>query len=407
MNGLIFDEKTMYEGNIFKYEQRLQSHLNRYADTGSLLTTYFSQSQKDITVDRGTKSIDELFGRMSPLRFNMIYDMPINGFGQANPENTDELQVEDINVDGEATIIPGTVVPKVMDFFMINHLKMIAIFEVTDVVYDSMKVNGFYKIRYRLHSTSDETVENLKRQVTGTFHCDLNAIGSDVNPIIKEENFIKRGQIIQMVNHMIDLYKAMYYNERHNCFLFYDQQSGLNWFDMCGNEFMAKHGIMNAENSTRVVVLNKKIRDPNLPEYYANSVYSWLELGAPLRLLQKFPYILNYSDSYLDSSFNLWGEGDTQIMQPVHLSESKGNLQGLTVFDEITFSALSNPDLEPIANEFERLIWKYIHKGDSLSLEDVSLLMADPLISGAKRCLETYIYTPMVIYIIRQVLRMD
>ncbi len=406
MNGLVFDEKTFYEGNIFKYEQRLQSHLNRYADTGSILTTYFSQSQGDITVDRGTKTIDELFGRMSPLRFNMISDMPLNGFGQANPENTDELQVEDINVDGEATVIPNTVVPKVMDFFIVNHLKMTAIFEVTDVTYDSMKVNGFYKIKYRLHSTSQETIENLKLQVVARFHCDLNAVGSDVNPIIKEENFVKRGQVIQMVNHMINLYKAMYYNEKHNCFLFYDQQSGRNIFDMCGNEFMAKYGLMNTRNSSKVVVLSKKIRDPQIAQHYANSVYSWLELGAPARLLQKFPYILNESEGYPDSSFNLWGEGDTLIIQPIAIQQAKINWQEHSVFSEETFKGLMNHDTEPIASEYERLLWRFINKED-LSMDDISLLTADPLISGAKYCMETYLYTPMTLYIIKQILRMD
>ena len=147
--SLIFDEKTMINGNIFKYEQRLQSHMNKYIGTGAVLTTYFPLNENATTVDRGLQTEDQIFGRKSPLRFNQVNDFPLHEFGQANPENTDEQQVEDILVEGDATILPQTIVPKQNDFFMVNHLKMNALFRVTSVTYDSMKREGFYKIHYR------------------------------------------------------------------------------------------------------------------------------------------------------------------------------------------------------------------------------------------------------------------
>ena len=212
MSGLIFDEKTMLNSNIFKYEQRLQSHMNKYIGSGAILTTYFSQNENATTVDRGLQTADQLFGKKSPFRFNQINDFPLHEFSQTNPENSDEQQIEDINIEGDATILPQTIIPKQGDLFIINHLKMIAIFHVTTVTYDSMKKEGFYKIHYRLHSTSDETLQNLKNQVVGVYHCELNAVGSDVNPIIHEEDFIKIGKIHQMVNQMISSYRALFYN---------------------------------------------------------------------------------------------------------------------------------------------------------------------------------------------------
>ena len=70
MSGLIFDEKTMLNSNIFKYEQRLQSHMNKYIGSGAILTTYFSQNENATTVDRGLQTADQLFGKKSPFRFN-------------------------------------------------------------------------------------------------------------------------------------------------------------------------------------------------------------------------------------------------------------------------------------------------------------------------------------------------
>lgn len=407
MNGLIFDEKTMLDGNIFQFEERLQSHMNKYSDNGMILTTYFSQAENATTVDRGMKTIDQIFGKHSPLRFNMIKNFPLQGFDQANPENSDEFQVEDITVEGECSIIPCQLVPKQFDFFIINHLKMKAIFEVTTVMYDSMKVEGFYKIRYRLHSTSQETIDNLINQCIKTYHVDLNALGTNLNPILLEEDFVKKSQIQQMVNHMIELYRAMYYNERHNCFLFFDRKNGQQYFDMCGNEFIAKHSLMNIENSNDMVILHDKIRDIQLPQFYANSIYSWLEIGAPPRLLRKFHYILNYAEGYPESSFNLWGEGDIQVMQPISIEQADINFREFSFFDDTQFQALLDDQVEPISSEYERLLWKYIHKGDTLTFADVSLLSADPLISGAKYCKETFLLTPIMIFIIRKVLRMN
>ncbi|MCM1221817.1 MAG: hypothetical protein NC548_45835 [Lachnospiraceae bacterium] len=406
MAGLIFDEKTMLDGNVFKFEQRLQSHMNKYVENGMILTTYFSQKESASTVDRGLQTIDELFGNKSPIRFNQINSFPLHGFGQTNPENTDEQQIEDINVEGDATIIPMTITPKQNDFFMVDHLKMLAIFQVTSVSYDSMKQNGFYKIHYRLHSTSTDTLHDLQKQTVAVYHTDLNAIGSDINPIIIEKDFIKINQVHQMVNQMINSYRALFYNERHNCFIYHDPETGMDLFDMCGNEFMSTYSIMNRRNSTKVIVLTDKLRDSQMPYFYNNSVYTWLELGAPMKMLQKFHYQLVDADGYPASSFYLWNDLNIKIIQPLATHQVGPNNQEYSFFDENQFSAFMDDDPGPISSEYDKLIWKFIHKKDDMNIQDVSLDTADALIN-AVRHIDTFLYTPIIVYIIRKILRMN
>lgn len=403
--GLIFDERSMIDNNIFQYEQRLKSQTNKYIENGALLTTFFTIRENATTVDRGLRTIDAIFGHKSPLKFNKILNFPVYGFGQATPNNTDEIGIEDINIEGECQILPGTITPNPNDFFIINHLQMRGVFQVTDVKYDSMKVEGYYKISYRLHSTSDEILQNLEKQTVETYHCDLNAIGTDINPIIKKDDFVKRGQIEQMVNQMIQSYRAMFYDERHNCFLLYHQEYGMRWFDMCGNEFMAKHSIMNQENSGNVIVLHDKIRDRQLPLFYNNSVYNWLELGCPKRFLQKFYFLLNDAEGWPDSSFAMWNDDDIQVLQPLALQQAKVNYQKYSFFDSVQVAAFE--DLTKVPNsEYEKLIYKYMNEPHSISIEDVSLYTADALLSSIKHS-DVYLYTPIVIYIIRQILRLN
>lgn len=402
---LIFNEDSYINDNIFKFEQRLNSPVNKYIENGAILSTFFTQHENASTVDRGIQDIDQLFGNKSPLRYNKIINFPLYGFGQANPDNTDEMQIEDINVEGDCTILPSTIVPKQSDFFQINHLKMTALFQVTSVNYDSMKPNGYYKIHYRLISTSDETIRGLQNQVVATYHTDLNAIGTDTNPIIREDDFHYRRQVQKMVNQMITSYRALYYNKKHNCFLYHHPEMGLDWFDMCGNEFMAKYSIMNMENSGNVIVLHDKLQESQMALYYSNSVYNWIELGAPARMIRRFFFNLIYAEGYPYSSFARWEEGDIQIMQPLANQQEKINYQKYSFFDDTTLNALLDEHHEPI-NEYEKLIWKFMYKPNQLTIKDVSLYTADALINSVRH-LDTFLYTPIIIYIIRTILGMN
>lgn len=405
---LIFNEENMINGNIFKFEQRLQSHVNKYVENGAILTTYFSQREDATTVDRGTQDIDQLFGKQSPLRFNKILNFPLYGFGKANPDNSDELQIEDINVEGDCVILPSTIVPKPMDFFMVNHLKMKGIFQVVSIQYDSMKVEGYYKIHYRLYSTSDETINNLDNQTMETYHTDLNSVGSTLNPIIKEDDFVLRNQIIQMLNQMIKSYKALFYNERHNCFLYYDHNTGNRIFDMCGHEFMAKYGLMNADGAANVIVLSDKLNDSQSQLYYNNSIYTWIELGCPERLLQRYFYLLTDAKSYLYSSFSRWNDDDIQIIQPLSISQADVNFREHSYFDDNQFQAFLDKSHPPFSgSEYEKIIWKFIHKGNSLTIHDISLMSADVLINSIRDDIDTFLYTPIMIYIIRNILDLN
>ena len=405
MSGLIFDQKQLINGNIFKFEDRLHTKMNRFMHTGSILATYYSQDETSTTVDRGTQNIDMLFGKHSPLRYNKIIDLPINGLVSANPENNDELQIEDIAVNGEATILPSTIVPKTMDFFILNHLNMNALFEVTDVSYDSMKVDGFYKIRYHLHSTSPATIDNLQKQVVQVYHVDMNEVGGKRDAVIREDDFIHREKVISMVNRMIEIYRSMFYDNRHNCFLYHDRQTGLRWFDLCGNEFIAKHSIMNPENSSNVIILHDKLDEPDLPLLYQQSIYGWLEMNAPVTLVQKFAYRLIYADKYLYSSFVQWYDGNTQIIHPLSVNQSnQQQVEPIYYFFNTTqFDCFCDPNNIP-HNEYEKLIWLYIHKHD-ITIQDISLQVADMLIATIDQR-EIFLYTPIIIYIIRSILDM-
>lgn len=401
--GLIFDEQTLINSNIFKFENRLKSSTSRFIAEGAILTTYYQINEPRTTVDRGLQDIDQLFGKKSPLRFNQINNFPLYQFNQINVNNDAELQIEDISTDGECIILPSTIVPNPNDFFILNHLKMNAIFRVTEVSFDSMRVDGYYKIKYHLYSTSTDTINSLKQQTVGIFFTDLNSIGTEVNPIIKEDNFVLRGKIKQMVNKMIEGYRSLYYNERHNCFLYFNPKTRQRWFDMCGNEFIAKHNLLNIENANNVIMLSDKLRDSKLPLLYNSSIYNWIELDCPKEGLARFYFRLSYGCDYMTSSFFRWNERDVMVMHPLLNSEETAEVNELSYFDREQFDSLLG-DISPYG-DIEKLIYNFMNN-KSISIYDIPLNIANGILYSLKNR-DIFLYTPIIIYIIRKILRMN
>lgn len=406
MSGLVFSEEHLLNGNMFEFENRLRSHMNKYNEGGELLTTYFSQDENSSTVDRGLGDIDHLFGKQAPLRYIRIMNLPLNQFTPTTPENTEESQIEDVSVEGDAVIFPTTIVPKKLDFFIVNHVKMTALFQVTAVQYDTMKVDGYYKIHYRLHSTSKEVIDSLMTQVVRTCYTDLNAIGSNRNPIIEEDNFVLRTKIEKMLCGMIQSYRSMFYDKRHNCFLYEDSDQGIRCFDVCGNDFMAKYAIVNYYNSPEVIVLNSKLKYNRANFEYNNSVYHWIEADCPDRFIQKFHYKLTESEMYPESSFCMWRDSDIHVINPLSIQEARLNTRELSIFDDDQLRAFMDKDHEPTASDFDLLIWRFINKQNQLSLSDVPLFIGDALFSSVKHR-DVYFYTPIAVYIIRRILRLN
>ena len=105
---------------------------------------------------------------------------------------------------------------------------------------------------------------------------------------------------------------------------------------------------------------------------------------------------------YPYSSFAKWSEL-IQIIVPLAIQEK--SYTGIkTLFDDETFSALIDTDNMPY-NEYEQLLWKYIHR-TNLKLEDIPLTIADTLINSIDRW-EVFFYTPIIIYIIREILKLN
>ena len=142
MSGLIYDEQSLIDGQVYKYDQFLHSRITKYTDAGRTIVTWWNINDDQTTTSLGTATHYQILGTDSPLRYNQIEKFPILGMSPLNPEESQASQtnVRNYNLSGELFIIPGTIQPKENDFFIINHLNMNHIFRITQVTQDGLNV---------------------------------------------------------------------------------------------------------------------------------------------------------------------------------------------------------------------------------------------------------------------------
>lgn len=425
MSRLIYDEKELVDSQIYKYDKFLHSRINKYTGDARTLVTYFSIDEENTTGSLGLGTHYQVLGPDSPFRYNKIENMVLLGMSPFTPEETTASQtnVRNYSISGECTTIPGTVMPKENDMFIVNYVHMNHIFRINQVTQDGLNTDGSYKIQYSLYSTNPEEICWIDKQVTNHSVMDLQTIsGEDLTPVIGKEHYELRSRLISMLYDMIENYEARYYNEMHNCYVLHF--GGETWFDLCGNMFMARNATMIMDDRAHNITLNEnKIRIREMNELYELSPYKWIERHAPIRYLETFKFYLAPAVAYGDSSFAMYGYDDWQIMIPTHPTCHMSDCK--LFFPEDVYKILSNKfdprtcTLEqcyscPCCNTCEKtyhqrrydyisLIHDYIW-GQITKMEDLSLYIGDTLFNNVPSR-EVYLWTPIVIHIIKETLK--
>lgn len=424
MSGLMYDEQSLVDDQMYKYDKFIHSRINKYTDSGRTIVKYWNINDANTTTSLGFNSHYQILGTDSPLRYDEVDNMILIGFSPLQPENTQTstTTVRNYNLNGNAFIIPGTLMPKENDFFIVKHINMNHLFRVTQVIQDGLNTDGSYQISYELFSTNPQEIGKLYDQTVGHYMMDLQTIGGeDLTPIIGKEDYELRSRLINMMNDMVENYVSRYYDSTHNCFILH--LNGQSLFDVCGNMFMAKHGIMINDNTTGNIVLNSnKIKDQRLDYLYQKSPYKWIERDAPLRYLESFKYHIVKGWNYPDSSFAMYGT-DIDIMIPVDPWCDSPSCDKffpddvLTVLDnEADNRGCRYSDCHscPEYNECPRhyksdrfdyvsIIHDFIH-GRLTDIHKLSLYTGDQLFDNVD-AQQIYLWSPIIIYIIKQVLK--
>ena len=389
------NEMNAINENAFIYEDRIKSPSARLLDTTQTYTNYFHINNNETTTDAGFIDVEEYLGNRSPVRFGKIENFPIYGLEQI----VIQLQEDDIGLDGnyegEAIILPGTIKPVQNDFFTIPILKDSYVFRVTDIQYDNVMPDNFYKITFKLEYIDSDYIKQLEEQTVDEYVCVLDNYGTEEKCIIEKSCFTKVKEIQNMYQEIIEFYKALFYNERHNVFLG-DGEMGRKVYDPLQTEFINKHQLFNEKNNLECLILTDEVEDPQRKLKYAKSMYRLFEIR-DLKLLTPFKYTLRDSITLHESSFYRWHEKRIDVMDiPNHIPSTAKQI----LSDEFVDAVMYNTELE---TEYGNLIKRFLRK-EELGIKDISLQLGDELLY-LNNSLEVFFFTPSIMYIIREIVK--
>lgn len=284
MASFLIDEKSFINDNIFLHETRMGSQYSRFLDKTPTFVRYFNINGVESTVDIGFQNIERYLGPNSPLRFNEVKDLPIYGIDQIVLDLQEEENGLDTSYNGEGIILPNTIKPYPADFFTISYLDKNYLFIVTEVAYDTIKSNGFYRISFSIKSLEPENVEHLENQTVDKFVCEFSNIGTEDKALVRTADVELIKQLEFVFASIVNKFKIFYYDKKFNAFVFENTNRGYGYsdqyiYDRFLNKFINKHNIFNERNQYDTIYVTEERIDRHFEIAYHDSIYRALEVG--------------------------------------------------------------------------------------------------------------------------------
>lgn len=393
----IINEQKMVEDTTFQFENRFKSPTARFIDTTPVFVTYYHVDIDNTTVDEGFMDVASVIGHRSPIRFNKIENFPLYGMDQIVLNIAEDDQGLDTTWDGDGIVLPKTIKPVPNDFFVIPTLKDYYIFRVTNIQYDTVMPDNYYKIEFKLEYIDSTKLEEIEKQVLEEHICVLENIGTETNCIIEKSSYQKIKEIEKMYAEIKDLYMAMFYNDRHNVFLC-EIEDGKLLYDPLQTYFVNIHKLFNSKNDLSTLILTDQYDDPKRKYKYAKSVYRFLETR-DMKLLSMFKYTTRPGTSIRESSFRKWHDRNIEVLDtPMVIPDESNSIFSRDYMEAIKLNA-------PIESEYASLIQRYL-RSEKLTIKDISMELDTELIY-LNNSIEVFFFTPFIMYIIRDIIEKE
>ena len=237
---------TNYNKTIDNLVEGAKSRLNNpfyiYGDRKPTIVTYYNINHNASTLDKGSSTLYDDIGQNSSLRFNKIENFHLYGIEKININlDIGEYGLES-PIEGEALILPNTIVPVPGDMFIINHvIDKPYLFMVTGIGIDTLYTGAnFYKISYKLTRTdmdaltSLETVQTIKR-----FTYKAGNVGTTLTPLIESNQAELIDKIEDNIDTLLNYYMNLFYKNSVQNFILEYQHMYL--YDPYLIEFMIRN----------------------------------------------------------------------------------------------------------------------------------------------------------------------
>lgn len=387
--GYLIDENQFINDNIIQFEGRMESQYSRFLDKNPTFVTYFHINNIESITDTGFNAIEQVIGINSPLKFQKINNFPVYGLEPILLELSDEEEGLTTTYDGELIILPNTIKPLPNDFFNINHLGKSYIFMVTEVKYDTIKSNNYYKISFIIHGVEEDYTDSIEQQVQENYNCIFRNIGTKEKCLIEEEDIQKINKLNNIYKLIADKYKLLFFNKRYNSFIYEDDVNNVKVYDKFLTEFISKNKLFYEKYNFNSLFIINEDSTYKFPIEYENSIYRAIEKHKK-ELFNNVTY--GYSNiKNVDSVFKLYND---KYIKGVNFINNTFNYINQSLINQIqTGEKLENNNIvyNTIIDHFNNNL-DTIYSFNLDLLEDVQYINYD---------FETFILIPILLFILK------
>lgn len=220
---------------------RLKNPYYIFNDRQPTLTDYYNQSELDTSLDENLQQEYADLGENSPIRFNKIEGLVLYGIPklEANYTITDN-GFESDPLQGEAIILPNTIIPKKGDFFRIQYLDQPLLFKVISSTTDTIdNLSNFYRIQW-IYERPD--CDDIEKQVVDNFTAVTENSGTEYKSVIKNSEYKFIDRIEEVLTILKEYYKVLFYSTRVQAFIFSYKEDF--FYDPYAVEFIIKHNLI-------------------------------------------------------------------------------------------------------------------------------------------------------------------
>ena len=386
--------------NAVLMKKRLNGQHETFLQSRPTICTYYHVNPMFSTTDTGTRDVEGLINENSPVRYNKIENFPIYGLDKIQLDLTNDDVGLDTNYDGNGIILPNTVYPVPDDYFTINYLGKDYIFRVNHVTYDRLKSNNYYNISFHLEYADATGVERIEKLVVELYNCIMENVGTEDKAIIRTSDYNVVVRVNKLYEKLKEDYAEKFINRKYNCSMYF-ANSFCYMYDSMLNKFINESKIYEpVQNSLDMFLLYEEFR-PYTGMDYEDSIFHRVTTKdfEDLEDINRFywPEPAINTESIFDY------HRDTRVKYLSYFNTEIGPFGNKLApyFSKDFLNAIEIKNISLLDDLFEKLVWTYVTQPALSCLTFLEDLEKKKL----KYNFHTYIWTPLALYVLRQLLK--
>jgi hypothetical protein len=408
MANLLDINKSAYiNNNIEIYAQNKIGQYSKFLNKNPIYLTYYSINLQETTADVGIGSVESEIGINSPVRFNKILEFPVYNLPTINPDITFDESGYDVELDlSGITILPNTIKPMVSDYiiFKIPGVDKELLFRVNNVKYNTIQSNDFYLVDIDIKDIGTDLEATMVNQITQTYQTIFDNIGTQDKCFLLLEDVDKALGIVKLYTELKTLYKNIFYNKECDSFVLYNNTLYPDiWLcDSFIGKFINDSNIYYEPNSTNSLFLTTNNTVPIDFEHQLNKTLLGSVLKRSIDFLHTYTYyyqtlitkpfspfvINNYECNNLNLLFYNTKLDENEVTD--YANGYIADFYSVDLIEQIKSGTLISDDYLDIT------IFNYL-TGNTVTVDKDTLLSY-----GFDNNIKTYMYLPIILYIIRQ-----